>query len=32
VVPMETQFACVQVIYGDGTKSALRKYAPEEGK
>ncbi|HKP03737.1 MAG TPA: DUF4062 domain-containing protein [Chthoniobacterales bacterium] len=32
VVPTETQFASVQVIYGDGTKSALRKYAPEEGK
>jgi hypothetical protein len=32
VVPNETQFACVQVIYGDGTKSPLRKYAPEEEK
>jgi hypothetical protein len=32
VVPDETQFACVQVIYGDGTKSPLRKYSPEEGK
>ena len=32
VVPNETQFACVQVIYGDGTKSPLRKYSPEEGK
>jgi hypothetical protein len=29
VVPNETQFASVQVIYGDGTKSAVRKYAPE---
>jgi hypothetical protein len=29
VVPNETQFACVQVTYGDGTKSAVRKYAPE---
>ena len=32
VVPNETQFACVQVTYGDGTKSALRKYSPEAGK
>jgi hypothetical protein len=29
VVPNETQFASVQVIYGDGTKSAVRKYSPE---
>jgi len=32
VVPNETQFACLQVTYGDGTKSPLRKFAPEEGK
>jgi hypothetical protein len=32
VVPNDTQFASVQVIYGDGTKSPMRKYAPEEGK
>jgi hypothetical protein len=31
VVPAETQFACVQVIYGDGSKSPLRKYEPEQG-
>ncbi|MFZ1218920.1 MAG: DUF4062 domain-containing protein [Chthoniobacterales bacterium] len=29
VVPNDTQFASVQVTYGDGTKSAVRKYAPE---
>lgn len=32
VVPDDTQFACVQVIYGDGSKSPLRKYSPEAGK
>jgi hypothetical protein len=32
VVPNETQFACIQITFGDGTKSPLRKFAPEEGK
>jgi hypothetical protein len=32
VIPSETQFACVQVIYGDGAKSPLRKYSPEPEK
>ena len=31
VVPDDTQFACVQVTYSDGSKSPLRKYAPEQG-
>jgi hypothetical protein len=32
VIPNETQFVSVQVIYGDGTKSAIRKYSPEDAK
>ena len=32
VVPSETQFACIQITFGDGTKSPMRKFAPEQGK